>query len=127
VRSDVRELWVAALRSGRFRQGPGKLTVVVGQLDDSTAEFHCCLGVLCELAREAGVTVNVRETGEPVRRVRDYDGQPNFPPASVLEWAGLLERNPSVRYEDRIVTLGVLNDEVGASFATIAQLVEEQL
>jgi hypothetical protein len=127
VRTAVRELWVVALLSGRFRQGVGKLTAVVDRSDGSTAEFHCCLGVLCELAVEAGVQVTVRDDGEPGHQLRSYDGQRNFPPRSVLEWAGLLERNPSVRYDDRVVTLGLLNDEAGASFELIAQLVEEQL
>lgn len=122
---DVRATWVAALRSDRFRQGTGRLT----RLDEDGRAAHCCLGVLCELAVEAGVPVEVSERrwrdDEP--RERDYDGQDNYPPSSVLDWAGLDERNPRVVYQGSPLSLSDLNDSVELSFRGIADLVEEQL
>jgi hypothetical protein len=125
-------LWVDALRSGRFRQGIGKLTTVTDGATGESEERHCCLGVLCELALEAGVGLNVTERATPstyagLRRTRSYDGQVNFPPKEVLDWAGLTERNPSVRHHAVVRTLGFLNDERNLTFAAIADLVEEQL
>lgn len=123
---DVRARWAAALRSNHFRQGHNKLTVTGA--DGVTR--HCCLGVLCELAREDGVPLRVRDADTKIiagRVTRSYDGAVNFPPAAVLRWAELDDRNPSVRHEGRTRTLGFLNDELTTSFATIADLIEEQL
>lgn len=47
---------------------------------------HCCLGVLCELAIEAGVTVS--KTKDERDRVR-YDDDVSGLPKSVMEWSGI--------------------------------------
>lgn len=121
---DARALWLEALRSGEYAQGRGQLTRITN--DEA---LHCCLGVLCEVAVRAGVELNVREvplTGGVVERW--YDEQENYPPQRVLDWAGLDSNNPQVRRPGgESVTMSMLNDELGASFAEIADLVEEQL
>ena len=40
---ELRKLWVAALRSGKFKQGKGHL---------HKGDEFCCLGVGCEVCRE---------------------------------------------------------------------------
>jgi hypothetical protein len=118
---EVRDRWVAALRSGEYVQGTGKLARVV--VDEDVRE-HCCLGVLCDLAVRARVVVDVRVRDDVVL----YDGQLNYLPASVQEWAGLGGHgsNPHVRYYGSLRTLGTLND-TGVDFNQIAQLIEEYL
>lgn len=46
--------WVAALRSGEYMQGAGRLKIV-----DGTRVTHCCLGVLCEVM---GVKIEMRSS-----------------------------------------------------------------
>lgn len=124
---DVRRTWVAALRSGEYAQASGKLT----RLREDGSRAHCCLGVLCELAVEAGVLAPGVDAG---LRVVEYGarGAFNYLPAEVVTWAQLDDANPTVgvpliHVDGRYTrTLSALNDQ-GTSFADIADLIEEQL
>ena len=49
IRAEAYELWLKALRSGKFTQGYGELRNGRGGVTR-----HCCLGVLCELIAEDG-------------------------------------------------------------------------
>lgn len=68
--------WVAALRSGNYRQGIHHL--------NRNGQF-CCLGVLCELAMEElpELERTVHDDGEV-----DYDGAAQVLPTRVAEWLG---------------------------------------
>lgn len=122
----VRDLWVAALRSGRFPQGTGALTRFDGPEETPR---HCCLGVLCELALAASVPLRTRtrrwQDDEPYERI--YDDQDNYPPPAVRDWAGLADRDPVVVYRGDPVRLSDLNDCVQLPFRDVADLIEEQL
>ena len=121
---EIKVQWVAALRSGKYRQGAGVL-----HRRKPAGDEYCCLGVLCELAVRAGVA-NV----EPAR----YDGDSfvygagdryssTYLPLVVREWAGLADRpdarNPLVKGHH---TLADLNDNL-STFREIANLIEEKL
>lgn len=108
--------WVAALRSGKYEQGQGRLRDV---LPDGQVKF-CCLGVLCEIS-DLG---DWRENG-------DYDAGRDsshvWPPAPVANWAGLDAVNPVVRISERdTIGLSRLNDRA-VPFTEIADLIEGQL
>lgn len=45
----IKRKWVAALRSGKYKQGGGELRY---ERDEGDIR-HCCLGVLCEVMGEA--------------------------------------------------------------------------
>ena len=60
--------WVQALRSGKYKQAHGTL----GKEDGS----RCCLGVLCDLAVEAGV-------------IKTFNLYSTCLPEEVTMWAGL--------------------------------------
>ena len=49
---EIIKSWITALRSGKYKQGIGKLKA---KGVDGTELCHCCLGVLCELAVEQGI------------------------------------------------------------------------
>ncbi len=53
MNSEVKAEWVAALRSGEYRQGTGHLRNVTTALENAPAT-HCCLGVLCDLYAKKG-------------------------------------------------------------------------
>ena len=75
----IAEKWVAALRSGKYKKGRGRLV--------DSKERYCCLGVLCDIAIKNGVPI-----------VRSTDGFSNLDdgyynhmvlPSPVMEWAGM--------------------------------------
>lgn len=126
----VRELWLAALRSGTYLQGQSKLAWV--ELDGQVR--HCCLGVLCEVARLDGVPLTVAEHDGGVTlpaNYRRYDEADNFLPEVVQVWAGFDERD-LVSGGDVLVddddgsTLSSLND-AGRTYLEIADVIEAQL
>ena len=128
---DIKKQWVSALRSGKYRQGRKVL--------HSSYNTYCCLGVLCELARESGVKIDYVEGYEGALPRIFYDNEAYELPPSVREWAGVENSNPAVTApspfrdtdeEGNVViertSLAELNDD-GATFEAIAQIIEEQL
>jgi hypothetical protein len=84
---NVKDRWVTALRSGNYIQGMGFLNAN-GQL--------CALGVLCDLAEQAGIAEGVPDE---VSGVVYYDDSTSVLPDSVRVWAGLDENDPIVEVE----------------------------
>jgi hypothetical protein len=103
MKREIKEKWVAALRSGHYVQGGTCLKY----LDDTGKPRHCCLGVLAEVAEPWGLT-------EHGRNVLFYDSNiylmlPN------KDWAFLPGETQS--------RLAKMNDN-GDSFLTIADWIE---
>jgi hypothetical protein len=102
--TDIKTKWVAALRSGKYKQGKKTLK--------SHDDRYCCLGVLCELM---GVVWESYQ-GDTYYYV---DGMYcAMPPVEVADKAGLTL--------DEMVTLGHMNDR-GETFARIADHIEASL
>ena len=79
---EVKEKWLAALRSGEYLQGIGSLR----RYNSVTGESrYCCFGVLCELALEQGVISSRDESGG----ITAYDGIFALPSEAIARWAGL--------------------------------------
>ena len=112
----IRAQWCAALRSGNYQQGSGKLC---------RSGRRCCLGVLADLAEKAGAIGSI--TRHP-HGWTEYDGCSDWLPDSIMEWAGLADHNPRVTASFGVasekLTLAVINDEYGKSFAEIADLID---
>lgn len=51
----LKSQWVAELRSGKYKQGKGRLKKKDRYNDDAIC--HCCLGVLCEILEPEGFKV----------------------------------------------------------------------
>jgi hypothetical protein len=121
VNAEVRERWLAKLRSGDYAQGRG------GLRSDATGDAvaYCCLGVLCEVAREDDVVTLI--THEPsdyyVAAGDSSDENGGYLPKVVAAWAGLGSINPIVNG----VSLSDYNDIRHYSFEAIADLVERYL
>jgi hypothetical protein len=116
---DVIATWVAALRSGRYRQGRGGL-----RGEDVVGPRHCCLGVLCELAVDAGIAQRAGNL-YGVRRDDEWyvQFQGAYLPSVVVAWAGLSGGDPYVVHDDRA---SKLNDVEHWSFADIADALERR-
>lgn len=120
---EIKEKWVAALRSGEYEQANGTLHKIE-QKDGKEVHSYCCLGVLCELAVADGVVEPKRHLG------RDVGGYgPNaevwFLPIPVREWAGMDSGDPEVEYGE-YVNLSSLNDVNKLSFTEIADVIDNQ-
>lgn len=113
MNKEIQRQWVAALRSGEYKQGHGVL--------ESNGRF-CCLGVLCDLAVKAGVVKRgASPVNKPVSFVDPYDPEDltGRPPMVVEKWAGL----DAVRVGHLIR----LNDIERLPFDRIANIIEEVL
>lgn len=123
MQPQIKKEWIAALRSGDYKQGTGFLHTydIFFKIDN---EF-CCLGVLCELAVQHGIISKGRNTASG--KVL-YGSNDTVLPIRVREWANLNSRTPSVPSESNIneVALAELNDN-NSSFDELADLIEEYL
>lgn len=122
MNQEVKEKWLAALRSGEYKQAGGRLRNANNQF--------CCLGVLCDLYhKETGLGEWGRDaySGNIGFKGRSRVIATGLPTLDVCEWAGLNQNNPIITGTgDPDETLSKLNDK-GWSFSDIAGLIEAQL
>lgn len=118
MKAKIKKLWVAALKSGDYKQGRHRLRINLGHNQSA----FCCLGVLCNLHAQAHPKVAAAQT-DPA----SYLGVATLLPREVMEWAGLPKVDGGyVRVNGCPETLTELND-TGTSFKTIANLIDKQL
>lgn len=103
---NIKKDWVAALRSGRYEQGYGRLC------DDHR---FCCLGVLYEvLNKEGHLSIERSHIGTKVL----YDGNMSYPYNLI---------NYNIIKESDVDKLVTMNDSRVCSFKEIADWIEEKL
>lgn len=131
----IKAAWAAALRSDEYTQGSGLLA----RRKVGGSWCHCSLGVLCELAAQAGVVVGVEvpvlncgpyrhhpELSPVFKKL--YQGRATELPRVVVEWAGLRSDTVLVSLGDgRCSTISRLNDVFYYSFAQIADALESDI
>jgi hypothetical protein len=123
MNTEIKSLWVEALRSGEYRQAQGKLR---------KDEGYCCLGVLCEIAVIKGIISSERtyRYHDP-EFVWSYGKDKDWYslPVEVKDWADVrddLIPDEDCDLVDAIDHLIGLND-TGSTFSEIADLIEEHL
>lgn len=140
MNQEIKEKWLAALRSGKYKQGK---TVLRSQDD-----CYCCLGVLCDI-QDSGQWVPIDHPKDGACYVYSQDGELNqfdftigseVLPAFVADNIGIRSVNPIVQmtsalqeilskkgpvYTRDMAALSVLND-AGCSFEELANIIEEQ-
>lgn len=104
LKPEFKELWLQALRSGKFEQGSGAL-----RLTDHGKEKYCCLGVACVITDEY---------------IYDEDIFPK--PEVWFSWFVNEAKYHFMAANDLKHKLASMND-VGVSFADIATYIEENL
>jgi hypothetical protein len=115
MNKEIKEKWIAALRSGEYTQAKEVLKNESG---------FCCLGVLCDLySKEKNIPWKPGGIGLSIEDC--YFSLP----AKVIEWAGFKNKKPIpiVTLPDgRFEGLSELNDTFNFSFNQIADLIEQQ-
>lgn len=119
MKRDIKDRWVAALRSKKFKQARGALR----RNGWGEGESFCCLGVLCELAREEGVVERARDGY--VDPFNEYDYASGVLPGAVKRWAGIDTQKGYFGNDGyNRKSLAKINDD-GNDFDVIANLIEQ--
>lgn len=118
MKKHVMQKLVAALRSGEFKQGKHYL---------SRNGKNCCLGVLCELApKNLNLEIDILKTDyTSEKNVKYFDGNKQYLPDKVVEWAGMSSDDGFFDSELLGTTLAEMNDSGKWSFTEIADFIEE--
>ena len=124
----IKAEWVAALRSGEYLKGVGRLARI--DLDDGVASY-CCLGVLCEISPVVEQVMPEFSDGTRPRYqslVDPEDSDSALLPSAVLAWSGLESWSGGIFIQGREGedwNLPNLNDAPDAlTFSQIADLIE---
>jgi hypothetical protein len=124
---EVKAKWIAALRSGKYRQVKETLKKRNGGM--------CCLGVLCDVyAKENPQNKEAKWEYGSTSKAYSFLNSEGDLPVSVYEWAGLENHDPNTGVQkftddhDRNYThtFSSLNDNAGYTFEQIAQIIEEK-
>lgn len=91
MKKNIKKQWLAALNSGKYKQGQEELLCI----DEDGDKYYCCLGVLCNLW--------AKEKHKKMPRCNDV--LEALPPDEILEWAGL-----SYADADRLSKINDYND-----------------
>lgn len=116
MKEHVKDKWVKALRSGKYKQGKNTLHEVNGQ------PSFCCLGVLCDLYQKLQKRAKKRiaKVSQHGRHI-SYDDHVNYLPESVQQWAGMKNNRGFVPGGK---SLDARNDD-GVQFPAIADIIDE--
>ena len=110
--NDNAKKWVAALRSGEYKQGKGRLR---------QGDCFCCLGVACDLYQK---DVGDLEVKSDRVGVYSYDEETGILKKKVSAYFGLKHECPFLKGIDEEQSLANMND-AGTDFNTIADIIEQ--
>lgn len=116
MKKEIKDLWVTALRSGKYQQGKDYLR--------SSDNTFCCLGVLCDILEpEAWKRIDHDEDSEYC-----HHGANNILPAIIELKANMNTNNGMIIIEDpatdkQLMYLTNLNDS-GMTFHQIADIID---
>lgn len=119
LKPEIKARWLAALRSGDYKQGRNYLR---------SRGTHCCLGVLCELAVQDGIAY--WQPGVPDTLYTGKNYRSAIPQCEIQKWARASDdcqdwelTGPSIPLY--VGQLTILNDTEQRSFASIADEIEK--
>ncbi len=114
MKASVKRKWLKALRSRQYKRTEGCLR----ESDQGKVLGYCCLGVLCDIhSKETKTNWNDDLYLKVLGSL----------PKKVMDWAGLEETNPIVKYKKADVSLADLNDGFKLKFSKIADVIERAL
>jgi hypothetical protein len=110
-------LLVAALRSGLYPKGYGKLHRAAAGFQK---EGWCCLGVACDVAARSGLELS-RDTDHILHYER-FDGSDSYLPQKVQEWFGFDNHSPRLKTPGGMKDAASVNDTGYSDPATGSQV-----
>lgn len=113
MKKEVMELWVAALRSGKYEQGREFLR----SLDNK----FCCLGVLCDVLKEPAAKSLIKSMA---CYAYGHTGNTGVLPFEVMNVSGMGDSTGTIKFKKGRVSLVDLNDGRRRSFKQIATYIE---
>ncbi len=122
--NELQLAWLAALRSGKYKQGDGQLAIA----DSSKHVKYCCLGVACVIARKIGL-MDLPKTKRTYSDDIFFGGEDNLLPECMVNplrlrsVGGKLKKAFQVKGE-RIADLTDMNDTLKWTFTQIADYIE---
>ena len=116
MNAQIKAAWIAALRSGEYKQGQGRLRF---------GDEFCCLGVLCDLAFKQGLG---KWEGFAFKSNGFHLVATVLPPP-IADWAGLEQIDPTINKQGiSIYNDGSASDNIDPRpFSEIAALIEKYL
>lgn len=124
---EIKEKWIAALRSGDYKQGKSYLAKkgVDGVIR------YCCLGVLCEIAVKEGIAQRFHENSSFIAYgISERYQDETYLTKEIAAWAGIRYNGQlhegDVEKSTPTNNLAVAND-AELSFEHIAKMIEENL
>lgn len=117
--TEVKNLWVAGLRSGMYKEGKGYLRTINDEYDP--------YGVLCDIAAQLGIV-----SWDHTKHEDQYHiyGVKTYLPVVVREWAELKGMHPSqdvpLRWDNELHPIWRLVDRWNLDHTIIADLIEAQ-
>jgi hypothetical protein len=118
------DLLTAALESGEYEQGRGRLHY----LEDGKEKF-CCLGVLCRVALKDGAEVSEESAPYGAVEIYKYDTRSTMPPRSVLDHFQITEgaSDEEARANDvfELLTLVAWNDTTESDHKNFVEIAQE--
>lgn len=127
MKKEVADIWIKALRSGKYKQGKYVL-----HTDDNK---FCCLGVLCDVYnkeqkknKKKTLKVSCADNDDGLKCFK-YNNECSYLPKIVRDWAGIKsDRGYLEIEEDYTDSLAGLNDgdidTNGKTFKQIAKIIE---
>lgn len=114
MNQEIKAKWVAALRSGEYKQTDGYL---------HRDGCFCVMGVLCDLyIKQRGISWERGESG-----TTELYGSCAIPPHIVTDWAGLESQYPNVKTEVKgTMSIVNMNDRL-VPFKVLADIIEKDL
>jgi hypothetical protein len=112
MKEDIKNLWTAALRSGKYKQGQKAL---------KQGDKFCCLGVLCDIS---GLDEWTR-LPETTKDRDKYMYEMSYLPRPVLKWAGFIPGNETGEFIGEKIVLSEMNDILEYSFEEIADVIDK--
>ena len=114
MKKEIADKWIKALRSGKYKQGRGRLNYHDKEL--------CCLGVLCEVALSEGLDISkeLETDADGTLSVYSYDENPHYLPESIIKWADI---KPCDNDRSFLAEMVSMNDDQDSTFHEIAELI----
>lgn len=122
MKARVKQQWLRALRSGRYKQGQNRLR--------TNKDGFCCLGVLCDVYNKGLKRSQWRQTVDFKEWAFGKAMEESSLPPAVQRWAGLTSDDPVLNnpeVEGHSTCASQCNDNLKYSFKRIAKLIEKNL